>query len=68
LCLYQRAHLEEIGAQVPLAREIYVTGGAVTPALIEAKKRWMRDCDYRHQEESSMKGAALLGLKHLKEA
>ena len=68
LCRYQRAHLEEIGAQVPLAREIYVTGGAVTPALIEAKKRWMRDCDYRHQEESSMKGAALLGLKHLEEA
>ena len=24
--------------------------------------------DYRHQKESSMKGAALLGLKHLKEA
>lgn len=68
LCHYQRAHLEEIGTRVPLAREIHVTGGAVSPALMRAKKRWMRDCDYRHQEESSMKGAALLGLKHLKEA
>ena len=68
LCHYQRAHLEEIGTQVPLAREIHVTGGAVSPAMIRAKKRWMRDCEYRHQEESSMKGAALLGLKHLKEA
>jgi hypothetical protein len=28
----------------------------------------MRNGEYRHQEESSMKGAALLGLKHLKEA
>jgi len=68
LCHYQRAHLEEIGTQVPLAGEIHVTGGAVSPVLIRAKKRWMRDCKYRHQEESSMKGAALLGLKHLKEA
>jgi sugar (pentulose or hexulose) kinase len=65
LCHYQRAHLDEIGARVPLAGEINVTGGAVSPAMIRAKKKWMRDCDYRHQEESSMKGAALLGLKHL---
>ena len=68
LCLYQRDHLEEIAAQVPLAREIHVTGGAVSPVLIRAKKQWMRDCEYRHQEESSMKGAALLGLKYLEEA
>jgi xylulokinase len=68
LCHYQRAHLDEIASQVPLAGEIHVTGGAVSPAMILAKKKWMRDCAYRHQEESSMKGAALLGLKHLKEA
>lgn len=68
LCHYQRAHLDEIGAQVPLAGDIHVTGGAVSPALIRAKKEWMRNCRYYHQEESSMKGAALLGLKHLKGA
>lgn len=68
LCHYQRAHLEEIAAQVTLTQAIYVTGGAVSPAMVLAKKKWMRDCEYRHQEESSMKGAALLGLKHLKEA
>jgi xylulokinase len=68
LCHYQRAHLEEIGARVPLAGGINVTGGAVSPAIIRAKKKWMRDCDYRHQEESSMKGAALLGWKYLKTA
>ena len=68
LCHYQRAHLEEIGAQVPLAGQIHITGGAVSPTLIRAKKKWMRDCEYLHQEESSLKGAALLGMKHLKEA
>jgi xylulokinase len=67
LCQYQREHLKEISMQVPLAKEIHVTGGAVSPAFIRAKKTWMRDSDYRHQEESSMKGAALLGLKYLKE-
>jgi hypothetical protein len=66
LCHHQRAHLEEIRPQVPLAKEIHVTGGTVSPAMIRAKKNWTRDCEYRHQEESSMKGVALLELKHLK--
>jgi xylulokinase len=68
LCRYQREHLKEISMEVPLAKEIHLTGGAVSPAFIRAKKTWMRDGDYRHQEESSMKGAALLGLKYLKAA
>jgi xylulokinase len=65
LCDYQREHLKEISIEVPLKGMIHVTGGAVNPAIIRAKKRWMRDCDYVHEEESSMKGAALLGLKYL---
>ena len=68
LCQYQREHLDEIGNQVPLKEEIYVTGGAVNPAIIRAKKKWMKDCHYIHEEESSMKGAALLGLKYLEQA
>jgi hypothetical protein len=51
-----------------LAKQIHVTGGAVSPAFIRAKKTWMRDSVYVHQEESSMKGAALLGLKYLNKA
>ena len=39
----------------------------VNPAIIQAKKKWMRNCDYVHEEESSMKGAALLGLKYLEQ-
>ena len=44
---------------------IHVTGGSVSPALIRAKKRWMRDCRYEVQEQSSVKGAALLGKRYL---
>lgn len=65
LCEYQREHLKEIALEVPLKETIYVTGGAATPAVLEAKRRWMRDCRYQFIEQSSMKGAALLGLKHL---
>ena len=65
LCEYQRAHLKEISLDVPLKDEIHVTGGAVNPALIRAKTKWMRDCRYLFEEQSSMKGAALLGHKYL---
>ncbi len=66
LCEYQREHLKEIALEVPLKDALYVTGGAVNPALIRAKTRWMRNCRYVFEEQSSMKGAALLGLKYLK--
>jgi len=67
LCEYQREHLKEISVEVPLKKEIHVTGGAVNPSLIRAKKKWMRDCPYIFEEQSSMKGAAMLGMKHLTE-
>ena len=67
LCLYQREHLEEISRTVPLTEEIRVTGGALNSALIRAKARWMRDCRYITEDQSSLKGAALLGRKYLRE-
>jgi len=67
LCEYQREHLKEIALKVPLKPVIHVTGGAVNPALIRAKKAWMRECGYRFEEQSSMKGAAMLGRKYLEE-
>ncbi len=66
LCEYQREHLKEIALEIPLKDPIFVTGGAVNPALIRAKTRWMRNCSYVFEEQSSMKGAAMLGLKYLK--
>lgn len=65
LCEYQKAHLEEIGQSVFLGDTIQVTGGAVSPALIRAKSKWMRDCRYVLNEQSSMKGAAMLGQEYL---
>jgi len=65
LCEYQKAHLDDIGKNVSLQNVIHVTGGATNPALIRAKSQWMRDCKYVYDEQSSMKGAALLGLKYI---
>ena len=65
LCTYQRTHLEEIGRHVPLHHTIHLTGGAVSDALIRAKRAWMRDCAYVHEEDSSVRGAALLARLYL---
>jgi hypothetical protein len=65
LCEYQREHLKEISLEVFLKNKILVSGGAVNPSLINAKKKWMRNCDYTFETESSLRGAALLGRRYL---
>jgi xylulokinase len=65
LCEYQKTHLIEIEKKIPLKNVIHVTGGATSPALMRAKSKWMRDSEYIHNEQSSMKGAAMLGQKYL---
>ena len=65
LCQYQKQHLDEIERSVPRQDVVHVTGGAVNPALIAAKQKWMRAGRYVHEEESSVKGAALLVPLHL---
>ncbi len=67
LCEYQREHIKEIALEVALRDTIYVTGGANIPAVIGAKKHWMRNCGYEYRDQSSMKGAVLLGYKYLSE-
>ena len=66
LCEYQRENLKEVSLEMPLTDEILVSGGAVNEALIRAKTKWMRNCSYRFETESSLKGAAMLGRKFLK--
>jgi xylulokinase len=63
LCEYQKSHLDEVGRSVSLQEVIHVTGGATSPALIRAKSKWMRDCEYLYSEQSSMRGAAMLGQR-----
>jgi xylulokinase len=65
LCRYQSSHLREIEQHLPLQRTIHLTGGAVNPALIRAKRKWLRDCEYVHEEDSSVKGAAMLARLYL---
>jgi xylulokinase len=60
LCQYQANHLREIQPHVPLQTTIHLTGGAVSPALIRAKQKWLRLADYVYEEDSSVKGAAML--------
>jgi len=55
LCEYQREHLREISSKVALSGEIFVTGGALNGALIQAKRLWLRDCAYRRCEQSSLR-------------
>ncbi|MCU0916801.1 MAG: FGGY family carbohydrate kinase [Planctomycetes bacterium] len=65
LCQYQSRHLREVEEHVPLERTIHLTGGAVSGALIRAKQEWMRDADYIHAHDSSVRGAALLARLHV---
>jgi len=65
LCEYQKAHIKEISEHLPLKNNIHITGGAVNTSIIKAKQRWMWDAEYILEEQSSMKGAAILGQKFL---
>jgi hypothetical protein len=67
LCEYQHENLKEISQQMQLKDEILVSGGDVNQALIQAKTKWMRNCKYRFESESSLKGAALLGNEYIRE-
>ncbi len=66
LCRYQGRHLDELSRRMRLTDCILVSGGAVNEALMRAKRRWMRGCDYRMESESSMMGAAQLGRRFLR--
>lgn len=65
LCAYQREHLKEVALDVPLSNTIHITGGAASPEVIRAKRKWMHDCVYEFRDQSSMKGAAMLGRMYL---
>ncbi|MBN1999805.1 hypothetical protein JW935_19775 [candidate division KSB1 bacterium] len=68
LCEYQRKHLSLIAGHLPLKKRIHITGGALSEAIIEAKKKWMWNGEYRYVEQSSLLGAAMLWERHLNES
>jgi len=68
LAEYQREHLKEISLVQPIKPLVHVTGGAANPSLLNAKKKWMLPgVEYVFEEQSSMKGAAMVALKNLRE-
>lgn len=60
-CMYHGEHLREAGALVPLGRRVTATGGAAKiRGMLDAKRRWTGDFDYVFQDQSSLRGAAIL--------
>jgi len=58
-------HIKELSQKVKLSQELILTGGAINPVFIEAKKRWMGDFKYVIKEQSSLQGCAILGKMFL---
>jgi hypothetical protein len=61
-------HLKQLSQKVKLSQELILTGGAINPVFIEAKKRWMGDFKYVIKEQSSLQGCAILGKMFLEGA
>jgi xylulokinase len=64
---YMKLHLDEMGTKVPLSSTIHLTGGGLSTAFIQCKKEWMGNFDYKLSSNSSMLGAAQLGLDFIHE-
>ena len=63
---YLGAHLEEVSASVHVNRAVGISGGAARiRGMLQARRRWTGDFDYRFQDQSSMLGAAMLGQVYL---
>ena len=58
---YHGAHLAELAGMVKLGRKVAVTGGGANiPGIMAAKRRWTGDFEYVYQDQSSLRGAAML--------
>ena len=59
---YLGEHLAQVACQVPVNRQVGVSGGAARIAgMIGARERWTGRFDYVFQDQSSLLGAAMLG-------
>jgi sugar (pentulose or hexulose) kinase len=58
-------HVKELSEKVKLSDEIILTGGAINPVFIEAKRHWMGKFKYVIREQSSLQGCAILGKMFL---
>jgi len=58
-------HIRELSKRVKLSPEMILTGGAINPVFIEAKRQWMGKFNYVIKEQSSLKGCGILGKMFL---
>jgi sugar (pentulose or hexulose) kinase len=59
---YLGGHLAEVAEVVPLGHTVGISGGgARIRGMLEARRRWTGDFEYRFQDQSSLLGAAILG-------
>jgi sugar (pentulose or hexulose) kinase len=64
--VYHGDHLKEVARLVKLGRRVATTGGvAKIRRYVDVKKRWTGDFDYEYRDQSSLKGAAMLGQFYL---
>jgi xylulokinase len=63
---YLGEHLEQVARLLPLNRVVGISGGAARlGGMIAARERWTGDFEYRFQDQSSLRGAAMLGRTYL---
>lgn len=62
---YDAQNLREVATLMPLGRKVMTSGGlARIPGFLKAKRRWVGDFDYQFEDQSSLRGAAMLGQMH----
>lgn len=60
--IYLGAHLREVARLIPLNATVGISGGAARIAgTLEARRRWTGQFDYVFRDQSSLRGAAMLG-------
>lgn len=63
---YLGGHLREVAGLVRLGRKVGVSGGgAAIRGMLEARRRWTGPFEYIFQDQSSLRGAAMLGQIHM---
>lgn len=63
---YSAGHLAQVSRLTPVEQVVHVTGGeARIPGFLAAKRRWTGLYELRYQDQSSLRGSAMLGAWHL---
>ena len=63
---YLGGHLRQVAGLVGLGRKVGISGGgAAIRGMLEARRRWTGPFEYIFQDQSSLRGAAMLGQIHV---